>query len=294
MAKKSSWNPIAFVPAQVTIISSAVYIALFAVLLWVHLSVPSAPSDPTPLPGLNLTQAWLDLDFITDGYHPIDSARNDKVREYLVQRIEEILDHNGQDYKVVGSEAYELSAETGKNVSSKAVTLFAQDSSNATFIGGGQEQPWTCYGESQNVLVYIRGKQDAAGDWWEEGRGYDGQSGVLVNAHYDSVASGYGATDDGVGVVTVMQLISYFTSEGNQPDRGIVALLNNGEENGLYGAQNYLRHPMSQFAHTFLNLEGAGAGGRAVLFRSTDAEVTSFYSNSPYPTGSAVIGDGEI
>jgi hypothetical protein len=95
-----------------------------------------------------------------------------------------------------------------------------------------------------------------------------------------------------VGVVTVLQLISYFTAEGNKPKRGVVALLNNGEENGLYGAHNYLRHPLSQFTHTFLNLEGAGAGGRATLFRSTDAEVTKFYSKSPYPFGSVVSGDG--
>ena len=115
---------------------------------------------------------------------------------------------------------------------------------------------------------------------------------MLVNAHYDSVQSGYGATDDGVGVVTVLQLISYFTAEGNKPKRGVVALLNNGEENGLYGAHNYLRHPLSQFTHTFLNLEGAGAGGRATLFRSTDAEVTKFYARSPYPFGSVVSGDG--
>lgn len=44
--------------------------------------------------------------------------------------------------------------------------------------------------------------------------------------------------------------------------------------------------------HTFLNLEGAGAGGRAILFRSTDAEVTKAYAKSPYPYGSVVSGDG--
>lgn len=113
-----------------------------------------------------------------------------------------------------------------------------------------------------------------------------------MNAHYDSVSSGYGATDDGVGVVTLLQLISYFTLPDNKPKRGIVALFNNGEENGLYGAHNYLRHPLSQFTHTFLNLEGAGAGGRALLFRSTDAEVTQFYASSPRPQGSVVIDDG--
>ena len=148
------------------------------------------------------------------------------------------------------------------------------------------------YGESTNLIVYVRGENDQDGDWWESDKKYNGQSGVLVNAHYDSVQSGFGATDDGIGVVTILQLISYFTTNGNRPKRGIVALFNNGEENGLYGAHNYLRHPLSEFTHTFLNLEGGGAGGRATLFRSTDAEVTKFYSKSIYPFGSVVFGDG--
>jgi acetylornithine deacetylase/succinyl-diaminopimelate desuccinylase-like protein len=88
-------------------------------------------------------------------------------------------------------------------------------------------------------MVYIRGSGDS-GRWWDESpanksladhRATDvRKGGVLVNAHFDSVPSGYGATDDGVGVVTVLQLISYFTTPGNTPKRGVVALLNNGEE----------------------------------------------------------------
>ena len=292
MAKKSSWNPFAFVPAQVTIIISAVYIALFAGLLYVHHTVPSAPSNHTPAIGVNLTRAWLDLDFVSDGYHPIDSKRNDAVRSYLVKRIEETLEGNGAEYKVVDKPKKNSSAVAERQKGPKPVTLFTYDPSNVTFTDDWRQEPWTCYGESQNILVYIRGKKDEAGDWWEQSKKYDGQGGVLVNAHYDSVSSGYGATDDGVGVVTVLQLISHFTSEGQQPDRGIVALLNNGEENGLYGAHNYIRHPLSQFAHTFLNLEGAGAGGRATLFRSTDTQVTRSYAKSPYPFGSVTSLDG--
>ncbi|KAK0934312.1 hypothetical protein LTR29_014110 [Friedmanniomyces endolithicus] len=289
MAKKYSWNPIAFVPAQVTIIASAVYIALSTLLLWNHWTVPTAPRDPTPVKGINQTQAWLDLDFITDGFHPFGSRRNDVVEKYLSGRIEAILKSNGVGYDVAGgSQNTSRVAEEGKAAN---VTIWTHDAANTTFPEDWRHQPWTIFTESSNVVVYIKGKQD--NDWdWRSGEKYKGHGGVLLNAHYDSVSTGYGATDNGVGVVTVLQLISYFTENGNQPNHGIVALFNNAEENGLFGAHNYLLHPMASFTHTFLNLEGAGAGGKATLFRSTDAEITKFYASAPNPYGSVISADG--
>lgn len=292
MARKS-WNPIAFVPIQVTLISTLIYIALFTILIWVDTTVPPAPRSSTPLDGVNLTESWLDLSWISSGFHPIDSQKNAEVKAYLLKRVKDILERNELDYKVVETSPTAVgSALEKKHVEPKPVTVFVDGLSNVTFVDDFRKERWTCYGESENLLVYIRGEDDEDEDWWDNDEKYEGQAGVLVNAHYDSVSSGFGATDDGVGVVTVLQLISYFTTDGNQPKRGIVALFNNGEENGLYGAHNYLRHPLSQFTHTFLNLEGAGAGGRATLFRSTDAEVTKFYARSPYPFGTVVSGDG--
>lgn len=276
MPGRSSWNPIAFVPAQVTLISFAVYAALFASLLWVHHVVPPAPTNPVPADGVNLTTAWLDLEHITDGFHPYNSRRNGEIRKWLVSRVENIIRENG----------------------------FKKDSQDAVVWDGGSENvtyankwlassPTVRYTENENVVVYIRGTEDDQGAWWEDtAKPYDGQGGVLVNAHYDSVSTGYGATDDGVGVATVLQLVSHYTSKGNQPKRGIIALLNNGEEDGLYGAQVYTKHVTAKFPRIFLNLEGAGAGGRAMLFRSSDAEVTRFYGHSQYPFGTVISGDG--
>ncbi|MBE3041308.1 M28 family peptidase [Candidatus Bathyarchaeota archaeon] len=105
------------------------------------------------------------------------------------------------------------------------------------------------------------------------------------------VSTGYGATDDGMGVVSVLQLISHFTTPGHQPKHGIVAMLNNGEEDYLWGARAFEKSPVMPFVHTFLNLEGAGAGGRAVLFRSTDMEVTRAYAKSSNPFGTVIGSD---
>lgn len=95
-----------------------------------------------------------------------------------------------------------------------------------------------------------------------------------------------------MGVVTVLQLIKHFSTAGHQPKHGIVALLNNGEEDFLYGARAFGNSPLLPFIHTFLNLEGAGAGGRATLFRSTDQEVMSAYAKSPNPFGTVLSSDG--
>lgn len=293
MARSKSWNPIAFLPAQVTVIGSLVYLALVVSLLWAHLSVPAAPkNNPTPVAGVNLTEAWRDLSVITNGYHPWGTRRNDAVRKYLLERVGQILERNGAEYKTVyatGDQAYFSKPSTADP---KPVTVFANDTATLTSRDDWGFRPYSIYTEADNIIVYIRGQDDGKDDWWNSSSKYDGSSGVLVNAHFDSVPSGFGATDDGVGVVTILQLISYYTTKDQQPKRGIVALLNNGEENGLNGARNYLQHPISQLPHTFLNLEGAGAGGRATLFRSTDAEVTSAYAKSPFPFGSIVSGDG--
>lgn len=247
MAKTTrSWNPIAFLSAQVTIIGSLIYLAAFVVVILQHVYVPAAPRSATPADSINLTQAWRDLEFISDGYHPWSSRRNGEVRNYLLRRIEDILDD--VDHKTV----YTTSNNTFVSDSSakpKLVTVFANDTSNFTAADSWSKRPATLYGESENILVYIRGElEESEGDWWNDTTPYTGPSGVLVSAHYDSVSTGFGTTDDGVGVVSILQLISHFAH--NPPKRGVVALLNNGEENGLYGAYNYLRYvesPKSSF-----------------------------------------------
>src|SRR5688572_16685831 len=83
------YNPLAFASGPVIFFTAATYVALLAVLLVVHLRVPSHPSR-TP-PGTNLTQAWLDLEHITRRFHPYNSHPNDDVRAYLSSRILDIV-----------------------------------------------------------------------------------------------------------------------------------------------------------------------------------------------------------
>lgn len=306
-------NPFAFRPAQVTIWTTIVYLALLIPLIIINETVPPPPSSPTPRPGINLTEAWVDLAALTQGHHPYNSHKNDEVRDWLLLRIQQILDENEADWgwetsiskqpSNYSARALELS-KTSLEPPGHSVTVFNDLLSNVTVSFGGlpgsrkdgAETGNAAYFEGTNIIVYIRGTLDEEGEWWSKRRNNRklpiGKGGVLVNAHYDSVSTGFGATDDGMGVITVLQLIKYFSTAGHQPKHGIVALLNNGEEDFLYGARAFGNSPLLPFVHTFLNLEGAGAGGRATLFRSSDLEVMSAYAKSPNPFGTVLSSDG--
>ncbi|KAF8520457.1 Zn-dependent exopeptidase [Hysterangium stoloniferum] len=144
--------------------------------------------------------------------------------------------------------------------------------SNATWYSGNG-----IYFEGNNVLVKIDGRQPEL-------------DAVLFSAHFDSVSTAPGATDDGMGVATLLQLVEYFAN--NTPRRTVVFNINNGEEDGLHGAHAFLEHPWSSLPKTFLNLEGAGAGGRAVLFRTSSTSVTKAFRGVPHPFGSVLSADG--
>lgn len=77
------------------------------------------------------------------------------------------------------------------------VTLFDDEISNVTYTDAGlkfnsvkRQRPLIIqYFESNNVYVYIHGKEDPEGDWWHTRNGQDtfsGRGGVLVNCHFDS------------------------------------------------------------------------------------------------------------
>jgi hypothetical protein len=267
-------NPLAFSPGPVSLFTVVVYLALVIPVIVIHNVVPPAPR--TSPPGLDLPQAWSDLQFLSGGFHPYNSHRNDEVHAWLLRRINEIV-HTTEN-------AYEKTPD---------VFVFDDNRSNLTFPASLYGNTDTAvYFEGTNIIVYIRGEEDDEDNWWEVPGREPVSKGALVNAHYDSVSTGFGATDDGVGVVSCLQLLQYFTSPGHAPRKGLVVLFNNGEEDSLNGAYVYSQHPMSRFTRSFLNLEGAGAGGRATLFRSTDTEVTRSYTNAEHPFGSVLSANG--
>ena len=267
----AKFNPASFTRGPVTVIVTLFYVAILTILIVIQTTVPAAPKSPTPVRGINLTEAWSDLQHLTAQYHPYNSHANDDVRKWLLDRVHEISANHSSVHIFDDTTCNITSSVPGNNITRQGVTT---------------------YFESTNIIVYIRGKDDDKSKWWKTGDRPTKREAVLVNAHYDSVASGYGATDDGIGIISILQLLKYYLADGNQPDNGLVLLMNNGEEDFLNGARAFSQHPMSQVCGSFLNLEGAGAGGRATLFRGTDIGVTRAYGNVAHPFGTVVTGDG--
>lgn len=204
-------NPIAFRPGPVTFWTTLVYLALLIPIVIVNEEPPSAPAE-SPYDSVNLTQAWLDLTTITRAYHPYNSHANDDVRNFLLQRVASILDHSGISWTTDGCGGYSSNlitsgltnadsrAESASDDSSYAATVFDDLTANSTFlmgwgIGGTHtgSQPSVgaaAYFEGTNIIVYIRGKSDDNGKWWQadapHGTRRNEKGLTLVNAHYDS------------------------------------------------------------------------------------------------------------
>ncbi|MFC8914695.1 MFS transporter [Streptomyces sp. NPDC057116] len=98
---------------------------------------------------------------------------------------------------------------------------------------------------------------------------------VLVVAHYDSAETSHGASDDGLGVATALEIARAVTA-GPAPRNDITFLLTDGEEPGMLGARAFVAADRGAAESTVvLNLEARGTSGRAVMFQtgSGDSEL---------------------
>jgi hypothetical protein len=108
------------------------------------------------------------------------------------------------------------------------------------------------------------------------GAGEPADKDVVLMAHSDSVAAGPGAGDDGSGVAILLETIRALKARGNEQARGsggrhaIVAVFTDGEENGLLGANLFLKDPLRR-ARTgaVINVEARGNQGPSYLFQTS-------------------------
>jgi hypothetical protein len=118
--------------------------------------------------------------------------------------------------------------------------------------------------------------------------GRDPTGTVILAAHHDSVGMGPGAADDGAAVAALLETVRALRT-GSGPRNDIVLLITDGEEDGLLGADAFLReHPLGDRGGVVLNFEARGTGGPSLMFetsRDNAGLVSAFTAASPHPRG---------
>ena len=117
---------------------------------------------------------------------------------------------------------------------------------------------------------------------------------ILLMAHYDSVAAGPGACDDGCGMATLLETIRALKA-GGQGMHPVTALFTDGEEAGLLGAGAWFRDP-ANVARTGLviNVDDRGNQGTSYLFQAGpgDAKRIDLYARVvPHVATSSLYGE---
>ncbi|MFL6721699.1 MAG: M20/M25/M40 family metallo-hydrolase [Sphingomonas sp.] len=116
---------------------------------------------------------------------------------------------------------------------------------------------------------------------------------LLINAHYDSTATGPGASDDGLGVATMLELASILKAA--PPPRPVTLLFNEGEEFGLNGAAAFVQHdPEAQQVNSLVNIDTRGDSGPAVMYETSDpngAAIAAYARSTSRPYANSLSTD---
>jgi hypothetical protein len=108
----------------------------------------------------------------------------------------------------------------------------------------------------ENILVRLPGTQT-------------GGKAVLLSAHYDSVPHSAGASDDGSGVVTLLETLRCLRA-GSPLANDIIFLFTDAEEVGLLGAKAFVeKHSAAKDVKVALNFDVIGKSGASIMFETT-------------------------
>jgi hypothetical protein len=118
---------------------------------------------------------------------------------------------------------------------------------------------------------------------------------IVLLAHYDSVPAGPGASDDESGVATVLETARALRSRAGKSLHPVLAVITDGEEAGLLGAQALLQSPAFRArVGVVVNVEARGTRGRSLLFQTSpgDGNLIDLYARSvPYFATSSLYAE---
>ena len=162
--------------------------------------------------------------------HPMGSAANRSVRDYIVSHFESL----GLDTEV-----------------QKTTVVYRHPTrpSSGTIIGN-----------VENIVARLPGRP---------GTEAEGPDDLVLMAHYDSRPLTPGAGDDASGTASIME-VARIMAAGPPPVHDVIFLITDGEEMGLLGAQGFFRqHPAAKQVGLVLNFEARGSYGASFMFETS-------------------------
>ncbi|WP_433943010.1 M20/M25/M40 family metallo-hydrolase [Paenibacillus sp. SN-8-1] len=115
---------------------------------------------------------------------------------------------------------------------------------------------------------------------------------IMITAHYDSVARGPGAADDGSGIAAMLETIRALKNSAPLKN-DLIILMTDGEEKGLLGAEAFMRqHPWAKDVELVLNFEARGNKGPSFMFETSDQNgwlIKEFIEAAPQPIAYSLV-----
>ena len=176
--------------------------------------------------------------------HPIGSEEHDRVRDYLIQSLQELG----------------LQPEIQKTPS--------------VYSSGS----WISGGTVENIIAKLEGTHSTKS--------------IMLVAHYDSVPGAAGAADDGAGVSAILETVRAL-KEGKPLQNDVIILLTDGEENGMLGANAFVKeHPWVKDVGLVLNFEARGNEGTSFMFETSSNNswlIKEFVQAAPTPVAHSLL-----
>ncbi|HVF43701.1 MAG TPA: M20/M25/M40 family metallo-hydrolase [Pyrinomonadaceae bacterium] len=115
---------------------------------------------------------------------------------------------------------------------------------------------------------------------------------LMLAAHYDSVPTAPGASDDGAGVATLIETLRALKT-GPPLKNDLILVFSDAEELGLIGSRAFAdAHPWMKDVGLVLNFEARGAGGPSLMFETSDgngALVSGMASAAPHAVANSLM-----
>ena len=123
-------------------------------------------------------------------------------------------------------------------------------------------------------------------------KGTEGGAAIMLVAHYDSVPTGNGASDNAAGVAALLETLRALKAEAPLKN-DVIFLFSDGEEIGLLGAQAFVdSHAWARDVKLVLNFEARGSAGQSVMFETSEHNgrlISEFAAAAPHPSANSLM-----